>query len=316
VGKDREIVAPPPRSKDCDLRPYCSKTFTRPTRPGLGGGFPRHRPGRGLEVGSRLTALHLPRAWQRWGLTESDLSGTLRICSVKRRAPFFGSCRYLAIMASFQPVPADPDHVAHARHLTPDLVLVAMAVSAYSWTNRWQPLCRHGGRPTRGPSLMVCGLLLAGSGCSSPPCRLRSGDRRLMINGLGLSVVTPAAYALPARPSPDDRVAGDRAPIGLAAMWGHRWPGMLGPMLDGASTAPGSGCCSLGLIASLGSRAPAQQQGTAFGCLYAVFAGGDRHPPDLAQPKPPQAPFAVAALVPAALARPGPPGCAVRRRSR
>lgn len=163
---------------------------------------------------------------------------------------------YLAIMASFLNlfllIPITP---LHARHLTPDLVLVAMAVSAYSWTNLGGNLFA-GMVVDRYPRAltMVSGLLLGGVGLLIAALSPEVGGviAGLMINGLGLSVVTPAAYALLSQTlPPDDRVAGmarSGATIGLAAMLG---PPLAGGMADawGAAHAYGLIACFLALTA-------------------------------------------------------------------
>lgn len=128
-----------------------------------------------------------------------------------------------------------------ARTLATDLNMVALAVSAYSIANLIGNLFagmvvdRFRKVPVMAGGLLVGGLALFALG-EVPSIAWLVGC--LMVNGLALSVVTPAAYALLAQVLPIEKrpkgMASSGALIGLAALVGPPLAGGLGDQLGQA----------------------------------------------------------------------------------
>lgn len=155
-----------------------------------------------------------------------------------------------------------------ARELSPSLGLVGLAVAAYSVANlagnvfsgllvdRWPrgPLIAAG--------LLAGGLALLGAGWGPPGIGWLIGC--LALNGLALSVVTPAAFALLLQRQGDGaRVAAlsrSGAAIGLGALFGPPLGGLLGDALGGRGAYAAAGgalvLAALALGALLGRDAP------------------------------------------------------------
>lgn len=149
---------------------------------------------------------------------------------------------FVAIAASFLnlflQLPLTP---VLARALSTDLTWVALAVSAYSITNLFGNLFaglvvdRFPKVPVLSGGLLLGGLALLALGNVGHIGWLVAC---LMLNGLALSVVAPAAYALLAQVLPADRrpkgMASSGALIGLAALIGPPLAGGLGDRLGQA----------------------------------------------------------------------------------
>lgn len=142
---------------------------------------------------------------------------------------------YLAIITGFLnlflQVPLTP---VYARGLTTDLLLVAFAVSAYSIANLVGNLFSGLVVDRFNQVTVLVGGLLLGAvallACGSVST-IQALVPLLMLNGLAISVVTPAAYTLLSQHlSDDERGAGmarSGVTIGLAAMIGPPVAGML-----------------------------------------------------------------------------------------
>lgn len=146
---------------------------------------------------------------------------------------------YLAIITGFLnlflQVPLTP---VYARSLTTDLLLVAFAVSAYSIANLVGNLFSGLVVDRFNKVTVLVGGLLLGAlamwGCGSVST-IQALVPLLMLNGVAISVVTPAAYTLLSQHLSDD----DRGPgmarsgvtIGLAAMMGPPVAGLLADRL-------------------------------------------------------------------------------------
>ncbi|MFP5502526.1 MAG: MFS transporter, partial [Candidatus Sericytochromatia bacterium] len=196
---------------------------------------------------------------------------------------------YLVILAAFLNLffqfPLTP---VLARQLTGDLNLVALAVSAYSLANLVGNLFaglvvdRFPKAPVLAGGLGLGAIALVGAGAASSIGGLVGG---LMLNGLGLALVTPAAFALLSQSLPEAArargMAASGAAIGLAAMIGPPITGVLSDRLGPGPTLQAAGIFLL-VVAVVGylalRRLPdASEPDVGLGDIQAVIADRRLH---------------------------------------
>lgn len=193
---------------------------------------------------------------------------------------------FLAIITGFLnlflQVPLTP---VYARSLTTDILLVAFAVSAYSIANLVGNL--FAGLVVdrfNQVTVLVGGLILAAAamvGCGSVSS-IQALIPFLMLNGLAISVVTPAAYTLLSQHlSDDERGAGmarSGVTIGLAAMMGPPIAGLLADRLGdpGAYRAIGAFLATMAVVMALFLKRTAQDRSSDVGLSDIWGILGDR----------------------------------------
>lgn len=193
---------------------------------------------------------------------------------------------YLVITTSFLNLffqfPLTP---VRARELTADPTWVALAVSAYSLANLVGNLFaglvvdRFPKGPVMASGLAMGGLALVAAGQMGAIGGLTGA---LMLNGLALAVVTPAAFALLSEALPEESrargLASSGAAIGVAALVGPPVAGVLADRLGQtvAFQAAGGLLIAVALLAflGLGRASAAGEQEVGLGDLVALL--GDR----------------------------------------
>ncbi len=193
---------------------------------------------------------------------------------------------YLAIITGFLnlflQVPLTP---VYARGLTTDLLLVALAVSAYSIANLVGNLFsglvvdRFNKVTVLVGGLLLGALAMWGSGSVST---IQGLIPFLMLNGLAISVVTPAAYTLLSRHLSDEErgpgMARSGVTIGLAAMMGPPIAGLMADRLGepGAYRAIGAFLAVMAVVMAVSLKRPEQDENADVGLsdLWAIL--GDR----------------------------------------